>query len=132
MEKKELLMEIIDVFDENNKLREENRLLKIQVGLDKIGGTKTEIKSEPTPEENMTHLLKKEHIEGLYSLKDSARNAISAGISANDWIKSLDSGTLISWHDEFLEFAGLATIKKYFKTELLEYYEKVKSEEVTV
>ena len=128
MEKKELLMNIIDVFDENNKLKEENRLLKIQAGLDKISGTKTEIKEELTPEENLTHLLKKEHIEGLYSLKDSAKNAISAGIGANDWIKGLDSGTLVSWHDEYLEFAGLATIKKYFKAELIEYYNKIKDE----
>lgn len=126
MEKKEIMMGLIDIFDENQRLREENKILKVKAGLEMIDSTKA-VKEESV-ETELIHILKMHYLDSLYSIKDKARTAVDDGVPVKEWIAKLDKHTLISYHEDIEDAAGLKQIKAFFDAELKQIYNDAKTE----
>ena len=67
MQKKELVMEIIGLYDEVARLQEENKILKLQQGLAKISGDKVVLEESGTedrsPKPIITEITRKEYFK---------------------------------------------------------------------
>lgn len=141
MEKKELIFEIVGLYDRITQLEEENRILRIKSGLEKLAGSDTATLSEGTadtdPEDSPKQILLKE-VKNRY-FKDRLSYHLNSGdviVTRGDkeagtpqiyktfeqWYSGLGVEDLLSYDTALLKTVSLRDIKKFFAPQLKQYY----------
>lgn len=136
MTKKEVVLEIIGLYDEIARLQEENKILKLQQGLANISGEKIvfkEKKKESDPEssgEIITKMMKEEFFNRNfgYNLEDYS---VTGGpdedkyiLPFDIWYKDMSIRDMIGYNEHILTMVSLSELKKFFIPELKDFYQK--------
>ena len=132
MERKELVMGIVDLYDELQKTKHELEILRLEKGLSKISGETVEIHRELTASDRLAHLVKQELLTyRTYSLPKVVNDAGEI-VKFEEWYKNLTADQITGYkEDVYLEVVSLRDLKSFFKPELKDWYEAEKSVIVT-
>ena len=141
MEKKELIFEIVGLYDRITQLEEENRIFRIKSGLEKLAGsdaaTLSEGAADADPENSPKQILLKEvknrYFKDHLSYHLSSREVIMTrgnkeeGIpqvykTFEQWYAGLGVEDLLSYDTALLKTVSLRDIKKFFAPQLKQYY----------
>lgn len=141
MEKKELIFEIVGLYDRITQLEEENKILRIKSGLEKLAGSDAAMLSEGAadadPENSPKQILLKE-VKNRY-FKDHLSYHLSSGEvimtrgnkeegipqvykTFEQWYAGLGVEELLSYDTALLKTVSLRDIKKFFAPQLKQYY----------
>ena len=141
MQKKELVMEIIELYDEVARLQEENKILRIKNGLEKLTGgdavTLSEGAATADPEDSPKQILFKEvknkYFKDRISYHLTSRDVIMTRGNKEEgtppvyktfeqWYAGLGVEELLSYDTALLKTVSLRDIKKFFAPQLKQYY----------
>ena len=139
MNKKDVIFEIVGLYDRIAQLEEENKILKIQSGLGKLSGDGTTALDEDAAEEKEESpkqiLLKKIKEDYFKNHFNYHLNRYSIIIASGDkegtartyktfeqWYAGIGVDELLSYDTELLKTVSLKDIKKFFIQQLKQYY----------
>lgn len=139
MQKKELVMEIIGLYDEVTRLQEENKILKIQQGLAKISGDKVVLEeSDPetrTPKSIIGDATRREYFQNhfWYRLRNHHPVVVENGSEKitrtfEEWCRYIGVEQMVGYDRddrEILAEVSLGDLKKFFLPELKIGYEEL-------
>lgn len=135
MQKKELVMEIIGLYDEVARLQEENKILKLQQGLAKISGDKVVLEESATedrsPKTIITEITRKEYFKEhfWYHLKShpvvvkNGEEKITR--TFEEWYKYIGVEQMVGYDREILNEVSVKDLKKFFLPELKAGYKEL-------
>ena len=131
MEKKELVMEIIGLYDEVTRLQEENKMLKLQQGLAKISGSKVVLEeSEPeerSPKTIIGDIIRRDYFEHNFWYYPVVVNNGEEKFTRtfDEWFKHIGVEEMFGYNKELLSEVSVRDIKKFFLPELKAGYQKL-------
>ena len=136
MTKKEVVLEIIGLYDEIARLQEENKILKLQQGLANISGEKIvlkEKKKESDPEssgEIITKMMKEEFFNRNFGYNLESYSVTGGPdedkyiLPFDIWYKNMGIRDMIGYNEHILTMVSLSELKKFFIPELKDFYQK--------
>ena len=135
MQKKELVMEIIGLYDEVSRLQEENKILKLQQGLAKISGDKVVLEeSDPevrSPKTVLSDVVRKAYFKEhfWYHLKSHPvvvkNDEEEITRTFEEWYKYIGVEQMVGYDREILTEVSVRDLKKFFLPELKAGYQKL-------
>ena len=134
MPKKELLMEIIGLYDEVSRLQEENKILKLQQGLAKISGDKVVLEESEevrNPKTILNDIVRRDYFNEhfRYHLKSHPvvvkNDEEEITRTFEEWYKYIGVEQMVGYDREILAEVSVRDLKKFFLPELKAYYKKL-------
>lgn len=135
MSKKELVMEIIELYDEISRLQEENKILKLQQGLTKISGDKVVLEESDSdvrsPKTILGDLIRKEYFKEhfWYYLKSHPvvvkNDEEEITRTFEEWYKYIGVEQMVGYDKEILAEVSVRDLKKFFLPELKAAYKEL-------
>ena len=135
MEKKELVMEIIGLYDEVTRLQEENKMLKLQQGLAKISGSKVVLEEsdpdERSPKTIIGDILRRDYFDhNFWYYLENHPVVVKNGEEKftrtfDEWFKHIGVEEMFGYNKELLSEVSVRDIKKFFLPELKAGYQKL-------
>ena len=125
MERNQMMTEIMGLYDELQKLKEENERLRKCVAA-------TE-EAEPKEMPPVIKIMKKKYFMEKFSyalramgLKDEEKTNLSFGFS--HWLSRLTVDNMMGYNKELLEVASFNEIKEFFRDELSELFWEMRNQ----